>query len=69
MCVQEVISKLTRVIDVNDKVAEQVETTRVNSTLIITQAFEQLHQPLRKGRRLYILLSEMEAIHFPRQQI
>ena len=60
VCAQEVTSKLIRAIDDNDKMAEQVETTRENVTLIITQAFEQLHQTIEKRKKT--LLSEMEAI-------
>ena len=53
-------SKLTRAIDANDKMAEQVGTSRENATLIITQAFEQLHQTIEEWKKK--LLSEMEAI-------
>ena len=60
VCAQEVTSKLTRAIDANDKMAEQVETSRENATLIITQAFEQLHQTIEERKKT--LLSEMEAI-------
>ena len=60
VCAQEVTSKLTRAIDANDKMAEQVETCRENATLIITQAFEQLHQTIEERKKT--LLSEMEAI-------
>ena len=60
MCAQEVTSKLTRAIDANDKMAEQVETSRENVTLIITQAFEQLHITIEERKKT--LLSEMEAI-------
>ena len=60
MCAQEVTSKLTRAIDANGKMAEQVYTSRGNATLIITQAFEQLHQTIEERKNT--LLSEMEAI-------
>ena len=60
VCAQEVTSKLTRAIDANDKMAEQVKTTRQNVTLIITQAFEQFHQTIEERKKT--LLSEMEAI-------
>ena len=60
VCAQEVTSKLTKAIDANDKMAEQVETTREDTTLIITQAFEQLHQTIEERKKT--LLSEMEAI-------
>eukprot|EP00731_Ephydatia_muelleri_P000339 Em0001g339a len=60
VCAQEVTSKLTRAIDANDKMAEQVETSRENVTLIITQAFEQLHQTIEERKKT--LLSDMEAL-------
>ena len=60
VCAQEVTSKLTRAIDANDKMAEQVETSRENATLIINQAFEQLHQTIEERKKT--LLSEMETI-------
>eukprot|EP00731_Ephydatia_muelleri_P009356 Em0004g1694a len=60
MCAQEVTSKLTRAIYVNLEMAEQVETSRENATLIINHAFEQLHQTIEE--RKITLLSEMEAI-------
>eukprot|EP00731_Ephydatia_muelleri_P000400 Em0001g400a len=59
-CAQEMTSKLTRAIDANDKMAEQVYTSRGNATLIITQAFEQLHQTIEERKKT--LLSEMETI-------
>ena len=60
MCAQEVTSKLTRAIDANGKMAEPVYTSRGSATLIITQAFEQLHQTIEERKNT--LLSEMEAI-------
>ena len=60
MCAQEVTSKLTTAIDANGKMAKQVYTSRENATLIITQAFEQLHQTIEERKNK--LLSEMEAI-------
>ena len=60
VCAQEVTSKLTTAIDANGKMAEQVYTSRGNATLIITQAFEQLHQTIEERKNT--LLSEMEAI-------
>ena len=60
VCAQDVASKLTRAIIANDKEAEQVQTSRVNVTLIITQAFEQLRQTIEDRKKA--LLSEMEAI-------
>ena len=60
MCAQEMASKLTSAIAANDKMAEQVETSRKNATLLINQAFEQLHQAIEERKKT--LLSEMEAI-------
>ena len=60
VCAQEVNSKLTRAIDANDRMAEQVETSRENATLIITQIFEQLHQTIEERKKT--LLSVMESI-------
>eukprot|EP00731_Ephydatia_muelleri_P032680 Em0024g224a len=60
VCAQEVTSKLTTAIDANGKMAKQVYTSRGNATLIITQAFEQLHQTIEERKNT--LLSEMEAI-------
>eukprot|EP00731_Ephydatia_muelleri_P028889 Em0020g533a len=59
-CAQEVTSQLTRAIDANGKMAEQVYTSRGNATFITTQAFEQLHQTIEEKKNT--LLSEMEAI-------
>ena len=60
VCAQEVTTTLTRAIDANDMMAEQVETSRENATLIINQAFEKLHHTIEKRKKT--LLSEMEAI-------
>ena len=60
VCAQEMASKLTRAIGDKDKMAEQVETSRENTTLLINQAFEQLHQAIEERKKT--LLSEMEAI-------
>ena len=60
VCAQEMTSKLTRAIGDKDKMAEQVETSRVNATLLINQAFEQLHQAIEERKKT--LLSEMETI-------
>ena len=57
---QEVASKLTQAIDANGKMAEQVDASRDKVTLIINQAFEQLHQTIEERKKT--LLSEMEAI-------
>ena len=65
VCAQDVTTKLTRAIDANDKMAEQVETTRINAALIINQAFEQLHQTIEERKKT--LLSEMEAISFSKK--
>ena len=60
VCAQEMASKLTSAIGDKDKMAEQVETSRQNATLLINQAFEQLHQAIEERKKT--LLSEMEAI-------
>ena len=60
VCAQEMASKLTSAIGANDKMAEQVETSRENATLLINQAFEQLHLAIEERKKT--LLSEMEAI-------
>ena len=60
VCAQKMASKLTSAIGDNDKMAEQVETSRENATLLINQAFEQLHQAIEERKKT--LLSEMGAI-------
>ena len=60
VCAQEMASKLTSAIGANDKMAEQVETSRENATLLINQTFEQLHRAIEERKKT--LLSEMEAI-------
>ena len=60
VCAQEMTSKLTEAFDANDKMAEQVGTSRENATLIISQAFEQLHQTIEERKKA--LLSHVEAI-------
>ena len=60
MCAQEMASKLTSAIGANDKMAEQVETSRENVALLINEAFEQLHQAIEERKKT--LLSEMETI-------
>ena len=60
VCAQEMIPKLTRAIGAKDKMVEQVEISRENATLLINQAFEQLHQAIEERKKT--LLSEMEAI-------
>ena len=60
VCAQKVTSKLTSAIDGSDKMAEQVETSRENTTLLINQAFEQLHQTIEERKKK--LLSGLEAI-------
>ena len=60
VCAQGMASKLTSAIGANDKMAEQVETSRENATLLINQAFEQLHQAIEERKKT--LLSEMGAI-------
>ena len=60
VCAQEMASKLTSAVGANDKMAEQVETSRENATPLINQAFEQLHQAIEERKKT--LLSEIEAI-------
>ena len=60
VCAQEMASKLTSAIGANDKMAEQVETSRENATLLINQTFEQLHQAIEERKKT--LLSEIGAI-------
>ncbi|KAL5497052.1 hypothetical protein EMCRGX_G013448 [Ephydatia muelleri] len=60
VCAQEVTSKLTEAFDANDKMAEQVGTSRENATLIITHAFEQLYPIIEERKKA--LLSNVEAI-------
>ena len=60
VCAQEMTSKLTSAIGAKDKMAEQVEISRENATLLINQAFEQLHQAIEERKKS--LLSEMGAI-------
>ena len=60
VCAQEMASKLTSAIGANDKMIELVETSRETATLLINQAFEQLHQAIEERKKT--LLSEMEAI-------
>ena len=60
VCAQEMASKLTCAIGDKEKMAEQVETSRENATLLINQAFEQLHQAIEERKKT--LLSEMGAI-------
>ena len=60
VCAQEMASKLTSAIGAKDKMAEQVETSRENATLLINQAFEQLHLAMEERKKT--LLSEMVAI-------
>eukprot|EP00731_Ephydatia_muelleri_P009373 Em0004g1711a len=60
VCAQEVTSKLTRAIDATGKMAEGIKTSRENATLLINQAFEQLHQTIEERKKA--LLSEMEGM-------
>ena len=60
VCAREMASKLTSAIGAKDKMAEQVETSRENATLLINQAFEQIHLAIEERKKT--LLSEMEAI-------
>ena len=59
-CCQEATLKLTRAIETYDKMAEDGETSKDNATLIINQAFEQIHQTIEERRKT--LLAEVEAI-------
>ena len=65
VCAQEVTSKLTNAIDANAKMAEQVETSRENATLLINQSFEQLHQTIDIRKKA--LLSGWRPFYFPSQ--
>ena len=60
VCAQEVTSKLTSAIDANDKMADQIETSKENIKLLINQTFEQLHQTIEERKKT--LLSLMEDI-------
>ena len=57
---EELTAKLTIAIEEIGKMAEKVENSNGNATLIITQAFEQLQQTIEERKKA--LLSEMEAI-------
>ena len=57
---QDVASKVAKAVDANDKMAEQVETSRKKATLIIEQAIEQLHQTIEERKKS--LLSDVESI-------
>ena len=59
VCAQEMTSKLTSAIGDKDKMAEQVETSRQNATVLINQAYEQFHQAIEERKKT--LLSEMGA--------
>ena len=59
-CCQEATLKLTRATEANDKMAEDVETSKDNATWIINQAFERIHQTIEERRKT--LLAEVEAI-------
>ena len=52
--------KLTRAIQANDEMAEQVESSRENAAHIIMQGCEKLHQTIEERKKQ--LLSEIEAI-------
>ena len=51
VCAHEMTSKLTSASGDKDKMAEQVETSRENATLLINQAFEQLHQAIEERKK------------------
>ena len=57
---KEVVTKLTGVIEGNNRMIEQVEITKRTAFLSINQAFEILQQTLEKRKKT--LLSELEAI-------
>eukprot|EP00731_Ephydatia_muelleri_P008483 Em0004g821a len=57
---KEVVTKLTGAIDENNRIIEQVETSKRTAFLAINQAFERLQQRLEERKRT--LLSEFEAI-------
>ena len=61
---EELTAKLTIAIEEIGKMAEKVENSNGNATLIITQAFEQLQQTIEERKKA--LLSEMEG-HFTLQ--
>ena len=63
---QEVASELTQASDANGKMAEQVDASRDKVTLIINQAFEQLHQTIEERKKS--LLQRWRPFHFLRQQ-
>ena len=52
-------STLTSILGANDKMAEQVETSRENAILIVNQAFEQLHLDIEERKKA--VLSEIGA--------
>ena len=54
MCAQEMASMLTSAIGDKDKMVEQVETSKENATLLINQAFEQLHQAIEERKRTVV---------------
>ena len=54
------VTKLTGAIDENDKIIEQVEISKSNAILAISQAFEVLQHTLEERKKT--LLSEVEAI-------
>ena len=51
--------------EANAKMAEQVETSRENATLLINQSFEQLHQTIDIRKKA--LLSGWRPFYFPSQ--
>ena len=60
VCTQEVTAKLSKAVNAINEKTEQIETSKENATLLITQAFEQLHQTIEERKKT--LLSEMIAI-------
>ena len=59
-CAQEVVSTLAGAIDANKKMMQQVETSKQEAVLAITQTFKQLMETLVERKK--VLLMELETI-------
>ena len=59
-CAQEVMSTLAGAIDVNKQMMQQVETSKQEAKLAITQTFKQLMETLEERKK--VLLMELETI-------
>ena len=59
-CAQEVVSTLAGAIDANKKMMQQVETSKQEAELAITQIFKQLMETLEERKK--VLLMELETI-------